>query len=99
MLLAAVGVSKMLRASAIPVQLIPFSGTVQGVPNEDTDGGDDRNLYRLEVHFANTGAFRGIYPDDVSTKLAQFSAAPTIPLILKGEEVVDAVGSNLRPVD
>jgi hypothetical protein len=62
------------------------------VPNEDTDGGDDRNLYRLEVHFANTGAFRGIYPDDVSTKLAQFSVAPRILLILKGEEVVDAVG-------
>lgn len=62
------------------------------MPNEDTDGGDDRNLYRLEVHFDNTGAFRGIYPDDVSTKLAQFSAAPTIPLILKGEGVVDAVG-------
>ena len=62
------------------------------MPNEDTDGGDDRNLDRLEVHCAYTGAFRGIYPDDVSTKLAQFSAAPTIPLILKGEEMVDAVG-------
>ena len=39
------------------------------MPNEDTDGGDDQNLYRLEVHFANAGAFRGIYPDDVSTIL------------------------------
>ena len=60
--------------------------------NEDTDGGDDRNLYRLEVHCAYTGAFRGIYPDDVSTKLAQFSAAATSPFPLKGEGVVDAVG-------
>jgi hypothetical protein len=41
----------------------------------------------------------GIYPDDVSTKLAQFSAAPTIPLILKGEGMVDAVGiERLRTI-
>ena len=53
------------------------------MPNEDTDGGDDRNLDRLEVHCAYTGAFKGIYPDDVSTKLAQFSVAPTIVLVLK----------------
>jgi hypothetical protein len=39
----------------------------------------------LEVHCAYTGAFGGIYPDDVSTKLAQFSTSPTISLILKEE--------------